>query len=137
MREASWKDCLETNSCIKVSPDKGRAKALVEIADERIKQIKEINAKNCNFVFEDYYASLLEILQAIVVLRGYKVTNHVCLGYYVKDILQREDLFLLFDDVRYKRNSLTYYGKMMDFETAKQAIEKCKKLIKEMKDFLK
>jgi len=39
---------------------------------------------------------------------------------------------MLFDDLRFKRNSLTYYGKRMDFETAKQAIEKCKRLIREL-----
>jgi hypothetical protein len=130
MREASWNDCLDSNSAIKVSPDKERAKSLTETAEERIKLIRGISNKNCNFVFEDYYTSILELLQAIVILEGYKITNHICLGYYLRDTLQREDLYVLFDDIRFKRNSLTYYGKRMDFETAKAAIDKCKKLFK-------
>jgi len=43
-------------------------------------------------------------------------------------------LFNTFDDIKFKRNSLTYYGKRMDFETSKQVIIKCYKLIKELKD---
>ncbi len=129
MKEASWDDCLENNSVVKVSPNKERAKSLRETAEERLKLIKEIYEKNCNFVFEDYYTSLLEMLQAMTIIEGYNISNHLCLGFYLKDVLGRDDLYLLFDDVRYKRNSLTYYGKRMDFETAKKAIEKCKKLI--------
>ena len=43
-----------------------------------------------------------------------------------------EEIKRTFDDIRYKRNSLTYYGNRMDYEIAKQAIEKCKKIIKEI-----
>lgn len=43
----------------------------------------------------------------------------------------------MFDDVRFKRNSLTYYGKKMDFEIAKDAILKCKILLKSMREVLK
>lgn len=114
------------------TPDLKRAASLRETARERISLIKEINEKNCNFVFEDYYTSLLELLQAAAFKKGYNVLNHICIGFYVRDVLQKENLFFLFDDVRYKRNSLTYYGNRMDFETAKDAIEKCKRIIKEL-----
>ncbi len=134
MKEASWNDCLENNTAVKVSPDRERAISLIETAEERISLIKEINAKNCNFIFEDYYTSVLELLQAIVILDGYKIINHICLGYYLRDILKRSDLYLIFDDLRYKRNSLTYYGKRMDFKTAKQSIKKCERLIRELKN---
>mgnify|MGYP001566716366 CR=1 FL=1 len=130
MKEANWQDCLISNSARKVSPDLMRANSLIETAKERIGLVKEINEKNCNFVFEDHYTSLLEILQALVFKKGFNVLNHVCLGYYVRDILKKEDLYRMFDDIRYKRNSLTYYGNKMDFETAKQSIEKCKKISK-------
>ena len=137
MKEASWNDCIENNSAKEVSPNTGRANSLIETAEERISIIKYVNEKNCNFVFEDYYTSLLELLQAFVVKKGYNILNHLCLGYYLRDILKREDLYRVFDDLRYKRNSLTYYGNRMDIDTAKQAIEKCKKLITEIKGFLK
>ncbi len=132
MKDASWADCLENDSAIKITPDKERAKSLIETAKERISLVNEINEENCNFVFEDYYTSLLEVLQALVLINGYKILNHLCLGFYIKDVLKKEDLFRIFDDLRYKRNALTYYGKRMGYNTCKQSIEKCKFLIQEI-----
>ena len=132
MKETNWNDCLFNKSARAVTPDIKRSESLIETAKERIILIKEINEKNCNFVFEDYYTSILELLQALTFKKGFNILNHVCLGYYLRDFLKRDDLYILFDDIRYKRNSLTYYGSRMDYETAKQAIEKCKKIIKEI-----
>jgi hypothetical protein len=136
MKESSWKDCMDSNSAVRITPDTARAKSLAETADERIKVSPDINEKNCNFVFEDYYTSIMELLQALVILNGYKISNHVCLGYYIRDVLKRGELYVLFDDIRYKRNSLTYYGKRMDFDTAMQAIRKCRKLIADIKGLI-
>ncbi len=132
MKDTDWNDCLINKSAKTITPDIKRAESLIETATERIGLITEINEKNCNFVFEDYYTSLLELLQAVTFKKGYNILNHVCLGFYIRDVLKREDVYLLFDDLRFKRNSLTYYGSRMDYETAKQAIEKCKKIIKEL-----
>ena len=137
MREASWEECIENNSTVRISSDKERAMSLIETAKERIAIIKEINESTCNFVFEDYYTSLLELIQSLVLIRGFKVLNHTCLGFYLRDVLKRKDLFLIFDDLRYKRNSLTYYGRKMDFETAKASIEKCKTVMKEIEKEIK
>lgn len=131
MKEIAWDDCLTKKSARETTPDISRAKSLIDTAKERISLIKEINELNCNFVFEDYYTSLLELLQAMAFKQGLNISNHICLGFYLRDVLKREDIFLLFDDVRFKRNSLTYYGSRMDFVTAMQAIEKCKRIIKE------
>ena len=137
MKEASWDDCISSNSSIKITPDKEKAKSLIETANGRIEfSAKELNDKNANYVFEGYYSSILELLHALVLLEGHKVNNHVCLGFFLRDILKREDMFRIFDDCRYKRNSLVYYGKRMDFETAKDSVEKAKKLIKELKTII-
>ena len=132
MNEKNWNDCLINKTAKAVSPDINRAKSLIETAKERISLIKEINPKNCNFVFEDYYTSLLEMLQALTFKKGFNILNHVCIGFYLRDILKRQDLYQLFEDIRYKRNSLTYYGNRMDFDTSKQAIDKCKRIIKDI-----
>ena len=134
MKEADWNDCLKKYSARNITPDIERARSLIITAKHRIGLIKDINNENCNFVFEDYYTSLLEILQAMTFNKGFNILNHLCLGYYIRDILNRQDLYEIFDDLRYKRNSLTYYGKMMDFDIAKSAIKICKKMIKEIEN---
>ena len=137
MKESSWDECMNYNNSIKVTPDKEKSKSLIETAEERIDfSARELTGKNANYIFEGYYSSILELLHALVLLDGYKVNNHICLGYYLRDVLKNDELFRLFDDCRFKRNSLVYYGKRMDFETAKEAIKKAKKLINELKNII-
>ena len=139
MKESTWEECIEVNSSMKRSVDKEKAKSLIDTAKGRNDYLKESKVKenNANYVFEGYYSSALELLHALVLLDGYKVNKHVCLGYYVRDVLKNENLFKKFDDCRYKRNSLVYYGRKMDFETAKDTVDKCLALIKEIKLLLK
>lgn len=137
MKESSWSECLNYSSAIKITPDKEKAESLVETARDRIEfSLRKLSEKNANYVFEGYYSSILEMMHAIVVLDGYKISNHICLGFYIRDALKNDELFRLFDDCRYKRNSLVYYGKRMDFETAKDSIEKAKRLFRELKTII-
>ena len=50
----------------------------------------------------------------------------------MRDVLKDESIFRTFDDARYKRNGLVYYGKKMNFMIAKEAIKKIEALIKEL-----
>ena len=137
-KESTWEECVDSNSSVSISPDKAKANSLIDTASGRNKFLdkNEVNESSANYLFEGYYSSALEMLHALLLLHGYKVGNHICLGYYLRDILNRNDLFRIFDDGRFKRNSLIYYGRKMDFETAKQAIEKYQNLIKELKNIL-
>ena len=71
MKEQNFQDCIEIGSTKKQTPDQARANSLIATAKERISLITKINEKNCNFVFEDYYTSLLELLQAIAFKKGF------------------------------------------------------------------
>ena len=138
MKESTWEDCFESISSLSVSKDKAKVKSLMDTADARILFLKDNDIKdtNINFIFEGYYSSILELLHALVLSEGFKVNNHICLGYFLRDVLNRPDLFRIFDDCRYKRNSLIYYGKKMDFEVANSSIQKSFKIINEIKILL-
>jgi len=71
MKDASWEDCIENNSVKYASPNIERANSLKETAEERINIISEINERNCNFVFENYYTYLLKILQTLAFKKGF------------------------------------------------------------------
>jgi len=116
-----------------VTPDRAKAKSLAETARGRVNFLKEIALKesNASFIFEGYYSSALELLHALVLVKGFKVINHICIGYYLRDVLKREDLFRLFDDCRYKRNSIVYYGRKLDFNVARESIKKAVRLIEQ------
>jgi len=130
MKAADWNDCQQNVQVI--TPDPSRAKSLRETAHQRVQLVKNVTKENCNFVFEDYYTSLLELLQALAFEQGFNIRNHVCVGHFLREVLQREELFPLFDDLRYKRNALTYYGNRMEYATAQEAIEKCQRIIEQL-----
>lgn len=71
MKEASWQDCIESGNGRQVTPDVVRAESLIEVSNDRILNIQDLNEKNCNFVFEDYYTSILELIQAIALMKGF------------------------------------------------------------------
>lgn len=139
MKSSSWKECLENKTALKISSDKAKAKSLLETSDERIifLESSKLDERNVRFIFEGYYSSAMETLHALTILNGYKVENHVCLGHYIKDVLKNEKIYRIFDDARFKRNSIIYYGKTIEYETGKESIEKLKKLIKEIKAIIK
>lgn len=139
MNESSWDECIESCTSLKISPDKAKSRSLIETAQGRIAYVKnnELNEATASYIFEGYYSSVLELMHALLCLKGYKVENHLCIGFYIRDILKKEQMYRLFDDCRIKRNSLLYHGKMQDFSTAKACIEKCIKLVHEIELMIK
>jgi len=133
-----WEECLIENAVITSSVNNQKVKSLIKVSKGRIKYLdkQELIESDINYIFEGYYTSILELLHAITINKGFKVKNHICLGYYLRDIINRTQLYNLFDDLRYKRNSLIYYGKDMDFEVAKEAIRKSKDFINKLEELL-
>ena len=135
---SDWEECKEESFSVKITPNKGKVKSLIDTADGRINYADEKkNGKHLSYVFEDYYTSLIEMIHALVILEGYKISNHLCLGFYLRDILKKDNLFRLFDNVKFKRNFLVYYGKKLDSEEALESIQKCKVVIEEIRKLIK
>jgi len=131
MKPASWNECTQFNNALRVTPDEPKARSLITTSNARLTflQNAQHTLETLNFIFEGYYSFLLEHLHAFLILKGYKIDNHLCIGYYIRDVLKKDDLYRLFDDCRYKRNSLAYYGKQMPEPIANQAIKNCQQLI--------
>lgn len=137
MKDKNWNDCIKNKSCIKTSfNDINKIESLIGIAKSRNNFLfgLEITENNSNFIFEGLYSSLIELLHAIILKSNYKVNNHICLGFYIRDVLNDNSLFRKFDDCRYKRNSLIYYGNKMFFEVAIESIDLIKDLLKELEN---
>lgn len=138
-KESTWAECIESSASLQVIPDLQKAESLVMTAEGRNKflEVNSISENNVNYIFEGYYTSLVEIAHALLLQKGYKVANHICVGYFIRDVLKQQDLFLIFDDCRFKRNGLVYYGRKMSFGIGNEAILKCRKLMTEIKKMLK
>ncbi|MEK6964452.1 MAG: hypothetical protein AABX70_08590 [Nanoarchaeota archaeon] len=138
MKEADWNECLESQNALYVSSDIDKVESLIETAKKRINfcEKQTVDRSNAQFLFESYYTSSIELLHALILLKRYSVKNHLCLCYYLRDILHREDLFESFDKGRYKRNHLVYDGKQIGFESAQESIENTLELIKIIMELL-
>jgi hypothetical protein len=138
-RESSWNDCLDCKSSIAVTPDKLKANSLIETSKSRVLYLNglDLNETSANFIFEGYYVSIVELLHALTLRNGFKVSNHICLGFFLKDIVHNLKLFELFDNLRFKRNSIVYYGKLMEYSVAEEAVARSKTLISELMKLVK
>jgi len=131
------RDCEEKGLIKKTKPNAELAKSLIEMSD--IKE-KAINSANIDEITISAYVpmaydALREILEAICVLRGYKVLSHVCLGELVKYFLKDFD-FHSFDRLRYIRNSINYYGEKVSLKQGNEIIKNIFQVKAEMKKAL-
>ncbi len=133
--EATWQDCIACGSAKKITPQMHQAANLIETADKRLAfaQADALTEENASFIFEDHYASTLEYLHANLLEKGYKVANHICIAYYLRDVQNDNELYALFNDARYKRNQLTYYGERVGIATARRAIDNLRRVREALK----
>ena len=118
-------ECKQQGFIRHAQPNTHKAKSLMEISDIKEKTIHsaEFNDENVNAYLPLAYDSLREMLEALCLIFGYNVTNHICLGELVKDLIKNFD-YLSFDRFRYVRNGINYYGKKIGFEDGKEIIRK-------------
>jgi len=134
-------ECFRKGLIKKTNKDKELVKSLIEMSN--IKEISVRTAKINEVIISAYvslaYDSLREILEALCILKGYKVLSHICIGELLKSILEDFD-YEEFDRLRWVRNSINYYGEKVEFGQGKEIIEKIfaikKKILKEYLDNL-
>lgn len=118
-------DCNKKGFIRKTNVDGELIKSLIEMSN--IKEVTVNSAKINNFNISAYvsmaYDSLREILEAICISFGYKVTSHVCLGELLKKLTAEFD-YNEFDRIRYIRNGINYYGTKIELEQGKEINKK-------------
>jgi hypothetical protein len=129
----------------KCSVNRSRADFLIEESDRRLRGLcKRIDKmgmddENSNSIVIDCYDILMELIRARLLLSGYcsagQFAHEAEISYLRKfNLSNREILFI--NDLRYFRNSVTYYGKILDVEYAKQVVEFTKKLHPKLKKII-
>ncbi|MFH1126786.1 MAG: hypothetical protein ABIG84_05505 [archaeon] len=127
-------DCWDKGYIKKTKPNKELVKSLIEMSDIKEKAVNsaDIDELTVSAYVPMAYDSLREVLEAICISRGYKVTSHVCIGELIRTFLDDFD-FHGFDRFRYIRNGINYYGEKVDF---KQGIDIIKKMFDMKKELL-
>ncbi|MFH1802019.1 MAG: hypothetical protein ABH864_01050 [archaeon] len=98
----------------KIEKDKTRAKDLLKLANERIKEIIPIFPKNKQFkIIEEYYEAIVQLMTAVMYADGYKTLGHITLIRYISinyREIPKEEIDVI-DTLRKIRHGTLYYGK--------------------------
>jgi len=118
-------ECFRKGHIKKTRIDEELARSLIEMSAIKEGAVKtaRITEKNVSAYVSMAYDSLREVMEAVCVLRGYKILSHLCLGELLNKILQDFD-YNGFDRFRYIRNGINYYGTKIDFAQGKEIIKK-------------
>ena len=79
-----------------------------------------------NSLIKDCYDIILELIRAKLLLDGYSASGqfaHEAEVSYLRKMDFSENEVLFINDLRYFRNSATYYGKILSVEYAKQVVK--------------
>lgn len=133
-KNTDWKSCLDSLTAKKIRPDEDNIKSLLKASKSKLESEGrlEMDDVTATSKFSLAYESLRELLEALAVKNGYKIYNHECYTYFLKEIINESAKGDEFDAIRKTRNGVNYYGK----ELTPQQGEKIIRQIKELRNFI-
>ena len=131
----NFKDFINDGKVRKATPDRFMAESIIKNTFEDLKFLEQTKLTELSKrkLVTNYYDSLRSLLEAVSLLKGYKIYSHEAFTYFLKDELHQNILSLKFDRFRKIRNGLNYYGKSIQLNEAKEIIEELKRVINEIK----
>jgi len=126
----------------KITPDKARAEFLIKESEKSLQGLKErvkiigVNDNNANSIIKDCYDIIMELIRAKLFLRGMSCSGnyaHEAEVAYFQELGFPESEVSFLNEIRYYRNSITYYGKILDKEYAEKVYDFLNKILKKLK----
>lgn len=126
MKITDWKSCKDTLTAKSIKPDEGLIKSLLETSREKMlsSEMLKMSRVTAASKFTLAYDSLREALEALAVRKGYKIYNHECYTYFLKEIIGESSKGDEFDSIRITRNRVNYYGKKLGPDQAQKFIKR-------------
>ncbi len=86
-------ECFKKGLIKKTKIDRDLIKSLIEMSSikETAVETANVNEINISAYVSLAYDSLREVLEALCILKGYKVLSHICIGELLKGILEDFD----------------------------------------------
>ncbi len=129
----------------KCSVNMPRAEFLIAESEKSLRglhkrvEIMGIDEDNANSIIKDCYDIIMELIRAKLLLTGYCSTGqfaHEAEVSYLKKQGFSDNEVLFMNNLRYFRNSVTYYGKILNVEYGEQVVEFTKKIYPKLKKML-
>ena len=134
-----FREFVEQGSVVRQSPDKHRARSLVEELGKK-RAFLDYILKNTpkeevypNFVIDYCYDIILEYVRARMILDGYNSDSHEAEVAYMRVLGFSNAEVRLVDELRYFRNGIKYYGKVMGWDYGKKVISFINKIYPKLK----
>lgn len=116
-----------------------KAKSLVMQADQRVKFIASIpkTAENANYIVENVYDVIRELLEAKLAIDGFKSYSHEAAVAYMQVLGFSEFEVKFTNELRKIRHGIKYKGENTSLEYAHQTITFLEKVMPKLKTLLK
>lgn len=134
-----WKDCLDKRIAKNINSDLEMVGSLIRSSENKFKSEEKLSISNITVgsKISLAYDSLRELLEALALQNGYKIYNHECYTFFLKEIIKESEKGQEFDELRKIRNNINYYGKNILVEEAEYIIRKIKNLRNKIATMLK
>ncbi|RLJ08259.1 MAG: hypothetical protein DRP16_01835 [Candidatus Aenigmatarchaeota archaeon] len=123
----SFRYYLEKGSVRKDTKDVNRAKSLSEIVKKRMETARKMEP---NFKLEFAYESVIESIEAVMAVNGYKSYSHEANIAYLRVLSFPESVVVEADKLRIKRHRSKYYGGKVPEEEGDKAIKTAERIIR-------
>jgi hypothetical protein len=120
-----WKECKNKRLVKEVSIDNSLVRSLISSSAKKFESNNRLKLDKVTATtkISIAYESLREILEAIALLKGYKIYNHECFCAFLDEICKDKESSNNFDRFRLIRNKINYYGKDIEENESKQLIQ--------------
>ncbi len=129
-----FEDCVRKRIVKEVSLDEDLINSLFKTSKNRFDSGEKLELSEVTSASKIslLYDSLRELLESLALKNKFKIYNHECYTYFLKEILNKENIAEEFDDIRKIRNSINYYGKEISVDETKEILERIRNLRKEV-----
>jgi hypothetical protein len=135
----NFKEFVSQGMVKRISPNKNRADSLIKEAESKKSflesVIKSMSKENYypNFIVETCYDIILEFVRARMILDGFKSDSHEAEVSYMNELSFSNFEVRFVNELRYFRNGIKYYGKILDEEYADKVLDFLKKIYPKLK----
>ena len=131
-----WKECCTKRLAKEIKVDDNLANSLLKSSEKKIITQERIiiDETTASSKISLIYEGLRELLEALAIIKGYKIYNHECYASFLREVLNKPYIADKFDDFRKIRNLINYYGKDVSSEEAKPIITGIIELIERIKE---
>ena len=129
-----FNECLKKRIVKEIKPDFELIKSLKKISENKLNSTEklELTEVTAGSKISLLYDSLRELLEALAIVKGYKVYNHECYTCFLKEILNESMKGDEFDELRKIKNGINYYAKDISVQESRGVLIRIKNLRKDI-----